>query len=260
MLTDISALGTILGIWAHPDDEAYLSGGLMALARDAGARVVCVTATRGEHGTADPDRWPPSRLAERRTIELTDCLHLLGVTEHHWLGYEDGRCAEASPTVAIAELCDLIDLIRPDTVISFGPDGNTGHPDHQAVARWTAAAVDKAAPVGTRLLQASVTDEWADRWRTVNDRFQVFLPGYPITQPEHTLTLHLTLDQPTVDRKLRALAAQATQTEALIAEMGPATYTEWIADETFTEATPDSTSHPCPRCWWNIDEARWNCS
>ena len=37
-------LGTILGIWAHPDDEAYLSGGLMAIAREHGSRVVCVTA------------------------------------------------------------------------------------------------------------------------------------------------------------------------------------------------------------------------
>ena len=45
---DVAELGTILGIWAHPDDEAYLSGGLMALARDNGQRVVCVTATRGE--------------------------------------------------------------------------------------------------------------------------------------------------------------------------------------------------------------------
>ena len=37
-------LGTVVGVWAHPDDEAYLTGGLMALARDTGARVVCVTA------------------------------------------------------------------------------------------------------------------------------------------------------------------------------------------------------------------------
>ena len=60
MITD---LGTVLGVWAHPDDEAYLSGGLMAMARDAGSRVVCVTATRGELGTPDPQAWPPERLA-----------------------------------------------------------------------------------------------------------------------------------------------------------------------------------------------------
>ena len=48
-------LGTILGIWAHPDDEAWLSAGLMARAVDAGSRIVCVTATRGELGVQDAD-------------------------------------------------------------------------------------------------------------------------------------------------------------------------------------------------------------
>ena len=54
--------GTILGVWAHPDDEAYLSAGLMARARRNGQRVVVVTATPGELGTDDPSRWPPARL------------------------------------------------------------------------------------------------------------------------------------------------------------------------------------------------------
>ena len=49
-------LGTILGVWAHPDDETYLCAGLMASAARAGSRVVCVTATRGELGTGDHDR------------------------------------------------------------------------------------------------------------------------------------------------------------------------------------------------------------
>ena len=46
-VTDAADLGTVLGIWAHPDDETFLSGGLMAMAREAGQRVVCVTATLG---------------------------------------------------------------------------------------------------------------------------------------------------------------------------------------------------------------------
>ena len=52
-------LGTILGVWAHPDDETYLSAGLMAAAVDAGSRVVDVTATRGEGGSMDEEQWPP---------------------------------------------------------------------------------------------------------------------------------------------------------------------------------------------------------
>src|SRR5687767_8857139 len=114
----VAELGTLLGIWAHPDDEAYLSGGLMALARDIGSRVVCVTATRGELGTPDPERWPPQRLAAERTVELARCLEVLGVSEHHWLGYRDGRCADVPVPDAVGKLCDLIDAVRPDTVLT----------------------------------------------------------------------------------------------------------------------------------------------
>ena len=50
----VPAIATLLGVWAHPDDEAYLSSGLMSVVRKGGGRVVVVTATRGEHGTDDP--------------------------------------------------------------------------------------------------------------------------------------------------------------------------------------------------------------
>ena len=103
--TGVAALGTFLGVWAHPDDEAYLSGGLMAMARDVGSRVVCVTATRGELGTTDPVAWPPSRLAAERTGELARSLEILGVTEHHWLGYADGGCADVPAADAVERLC-----------------------------------------------------------------------------------------------------------------------------------------------------------
>src|SRR4051794_33047690 len=65
---------TLLGVWAHPDDEAYLSAGLMAEFRRRGDRVVVVTATLGEHGTADPETWPPARLAAQRHRELRNSL------------------------------------------------------------------------------------------------------------------------------------------------------------------------------------------
>src|SRR3954463_15396505 len=68
-IADATRLGNVLGIWAHPDDEAFLSAGLMAAVRDAGNRVVCVTATSGELGTDDPIRWPPHRLGAVRRHE-----------------------------------------------------------------------------------------------------------------------------------------------------------------------------------------------
>src|SRR5215831_19725313 len=106
---DVRALGTIVGVWAHPDDEAYLSAGLMAAAVDAGNRVVCVTATRGEHGTSDASTWPRTRLARTRTWELEASLAALGVREHHWLTYADGACASAHSPTAIASIRTIID-------------------------------------------------------------------------------------------------------------------------------------------------------
>ena len=233
-VSDVAALGTVLGVWAHPDDEAYLSGGLMALARDAGSRMVCVTATRGEHGTADPQAWPPELLAEERTGELARCLEILGVTEHHWLGYRDGECTQVDAAEAVARLAALIDEVRPDTVLTFGPDGITGHADHRTVSAWATAAFDRAAPPGARLLYSTITD-LEPQWKTLTDQLGVYLPGYPITTPVDRLAVDLVLPPEVSGRKVRALAAQQTQTAGLIALLGLDRYTAWVGNEWFVD-------------------------
>jgi LmbE family N-acetylglucosaminyl deacetylase len=88
---------TVLAVWAHPDDESYLGGGLMAAAAAAGGRVVNVTATLGEHGTPDPVTMPPGRLARIRQHELDHALQALGVSESITLGYEDGTLDTIDP-------------------------------------------------------------------------------------------------------------------------------------------------------------------
>jgi LmbE family N-acetylglucosaminyl deacetylase len=233
---DVSGLGTVLGIWAHPDDEVYLSGGLMAMARDRGQRVVCVTATLGEHGTPDPQRWPPARLARARAAELRGSLAVLGVTEHHLLSLPDGRCADQPFDSVVDRLIAIIDDVRPDTVLTFGPDGFTGHSDHRTVSAWTAAAHARAA-TGARLLHATTTAELIDRWQHVYDRLDVFLTeGLPIRVPSAALALQLRLDDELADRKLVALRAQATQTAALVTTLGEDTMRDWCAVESFLEA------------------------
>ncbi|MDT4997130.1 MAG: mycothiol S-conjugate amidase, partial [Pseudonocardiales bacterium] len=110
-------LGTILSVWAHPDDETYLCGGLMARAVRNGSRVVCVTATRGELGSPDEARWPSGQpLAAVRTKEMDAALAVLGVTEHHWLDYPDGGCADVDQAEAVRRVTELMADVRPDTV------------------------------------------------------------------------------------------------------------------------------------------------
>ncbi|MEX0754409.1 MAG: PIG-L family deacetylase [Actinomycetota bacterium] len=93
--------GTVLGVWAHPDDETYLSAGLMASAVDAGERVVCVTATRGEEGSFDEERWPSDRMGRIREGELLRCLEILGVTDHRWLDMHDGTLPTEDASSAV---------------------------------------------------------------------------------------------------------------------------------------------------------------
>jgi LmbE family N-acetylglucosaminyl deacetylase len=231
----VAELGSILGVWAHPDDEAYLSGGLMALARDNGQRVVCVTATRGELGTPDPAAWPPDLLAAEREQELRRCLGVLGVTEHEWLGYRDGGCAAVPATEAVERLCVVIDRVRPDTVLTFGPDGLTGHDDHRTVSAWVGAAFDRCAPRGTRLLHATLARRRESRWGALTESLGIYPPGLPVLTPDERLAVDLVLDRDTAQRKYRALAAQTTQTAGLIGLMGLADYTAWVGEEAFVE-------------------------
>src|SRR4051812_7443914 len=151
---------TLMGIWAHPDDEAYLSAGLMAEFTRRGDRVVVVTATLGEHGTSDPAAWPPRRLAARRHRELRDSLAALGVDELRLLGYEDGDCARHDGTAAIA--AHIAD-VEPDLIVTFGPDGMTGHPDHRAISGWATDAWAATRPAAT-LWYATQTAGFHRRW------------------------------------------------------------------------------------------------
>src|SRR5690606_23651019 len=142
-LADIASLGTVVGVWAHPDDESYLAGGLMAALVDAGCRVVSLTATLGEQGIPGV---PGAHAARRRRDELAAALEILGVRESHVLDIPDGACPDADEEVAVARIAALVAAVDPDTVLTFGPDGMTGHPDHRTVSRWAGRARAAAGP------------------------------------------------------------------------------------------------------------------
>jgi LmbE family N-acetylglucosaminyl deacetylase len=235
-------LGTVLAVFAHPDDEAYLAGGLMARAADAGRRVACVTATKGELGFPDDDPRSLDERAAVREAELRACLDVLGVTEHHWLGHPDGGCAEVDESRPVAQLCELLEEVRPDTVLTFGPDGQTYHPDHMTVSRWTTLAV-RAAGDGANLLYAAMTPEWVDEFSTVVPMDQVMMTDDPPpTVPADELALWFICDDDLAVRKVQALRCQASQVEPLIAMSGVELYTHLNRDEMYR--APSATDWP----------------
>jgi len=228
-----------MAVFAHPDDEAYLAGGLMAIAVDAGRRVVCVTATKGELGFPDDDPRSIEERAAVRELEMKACLQVLGVTEHHWLGHADGGCNLLDDAVPVAQLCELIEAVRPDTVLTFGPDGQTYHPDHMAVSRWTTRAV-RADGDRARLLYATMTPEWAEAFGAVVPMDQVMMTDDPPpTVPEDELALWFLCDDDLAARKVQALRCQASQVEPLVALSGLEVYTRLNRDEMYRAPTPD---------------------
>ncbi|MGZ4595191.1 MAG: PIG-L deacetylase family protein [Actinomycetes bacterium] len=226
-------LGTILSVGAHPDDETYLCGGLMARATRAGSRVVCVTATRGELGSPDEERWPSGPpLAALRTREMESALAELGVTEHMWLDYPDGGCADVPDAEAVARITALMTDVRPDTVLTFGPDGMTGHPDHISVGRWTTAAFD-AAPDGATLGYATNTPGWLARWRDPLDELNVFMGAEPPSTPVDELLIHDVFEGELLEATVRAIRRQTSQVEPLVHALGDAMLYEGLAEEAF---------------------------
>jgi LmbE family N-acetylglucosaminyl deacetylase len=220
---------TLLGVWAHPDDETFLASGLMLAAREGGDRVVVVTATRGEYGTDDPAAWPADRLGAHRARELDESLAVLGVSEHRWLGYVDGTCDLVPTSTAAAAVGAVVDEIRPDTIVTFGPDGFTGHPDHRAVAGWVQAAWRRVAP-DADLLEAVLPGGFTRRFAGINDTYGIFMDE-PAAEVEPDL--HLRLDGEQLDRKVAALRAQDSQTRRLIDGVGLPTFRRWWAEESF---------------------------
>jgi LmbE family N-acetylglucosaminyl deacetylase len=231
----IDRLGTILGVWAHPDDEAYLMAGTAMSAMNRGARVACVTATAGEAGeTADEGRWPQRDLARIRQQEMAASLATLGIEDHEWLHFPDGGLPGVDPERGTERIAAVIDRVAPDTILTFGPDGMTGHPDHVAVSDWASRAV-AASGGGTRVLAATKTQEWYDEFPAATEA--VFPDGGPCADPDR-LAAAIEIDGEPLDRKFRALQVQASQTAGLIALMGETDYRQWNRLECWVDITP----------------------
>jgi LmbE family N-acetylglucosaminyl deacetylase len=246
MESTVMSRRTLLGVWAHPDDEAYTSAGLMAEFRRRGDRVVVVTATLGEHGTSDPQAWPPARLAARRHAELRNSLAALDVDELRLLGYEDGGCERRDGAAAIA---GVIAEIKPDLIVTFGPDGMTGHPDHRAISRWTTEAWAATRPAAS-LWYATVTPEFHRQWGPINDQIGLWAdqPAPPCASGED-LARSTRLADDLLDLKIAALEAHNSQTRPLIELVGRATYREWWRTESFRGASAPTADERSVRSW-----------
>lgn len=232
-LARIDELGTILSIWAHPDDETYLAGGLMAAAAAGGQHVTCVSATAGERGTDDPVAWPPDRLGRIRRWEANAAMAVLGVTDHRFLDLPDGGLADLDPAEPVKRIAALIAEVSPQTILTFGPDGRTFHPDHQTISRWVGEAWELAGRPG-RVLHESWTVEHLSSWADDHEKWGIYMTDErPAGTPEAGLVVHADLTDDLLDQKIAALCAMHTQISGSVAVLGEAKFRDFNRSEWF---------------------------
>lgn len=140
----------LLLVLAHPDDECFFGGGVLARYARQGVPTALLTLTDGQAGrmgaggrlgTADPKMLGPIRREE-----LKRAAKVLGIHELIMPGWLDGGLKDVPDEVGIALVIRWVRALQPEVLISFGPEGGvSGHPDHRAAWRWTDAAFDRAA-------------------------------------------------------------------------------------------------------------------
>jgi LmbE family N-acetylglucosaminyl deacetylase len=141
------APGPVLLVFAHPDDEILVAPLAAALTRRS-VPVQLVLATAGERGAPADGSIPAGpELARVRTAEAQCSARALGIAPPRFLGFEDGSLGEPSrPTGArlaalSTAIAGVISETSPRAIVTWGPDGGYGHPDHRLVSAVTSAVV-----------------------------------------------------------------------------------------------------------------------
>lgn len=137
----------LMAVFPHPDDETMGLGSTFARYSAEGVETYLVCATHGERGwfvSEGPDPgW--EGVAHIRAVELRCAAEHLGLQEVIFLDYIDGDVDLANSNEIVDKIVTHIRRIKPQVVVTFGPDGNYGHPDHIALSQFTASALVCAA-------------------------------------------------------------------------------------------------------------------
>lgn len=200
---------------AHPDDESFGTGSLIAHAVDLGLRVVVACATRGEAGEGDSED-----LGAQREGELRDAAAILGVDTVEVLGFADSGWDGPTPPGALVDRVaeaaertrDLLRKHRPAIVVTLDPAGSDGHRDHAAIGEATTRAFHDAVDWPASLYHWCIARSLMERWAAVTaaaNPDSVYL-GAPLGRPDAEITTVLDLSA-VLDRRDRAIAAHRSQ-------------------------------------------------
>ena len=218
----------LLVVVAHPDDESFGCGSVLARAAAEGHRTAVLCATRGEAGES---RIAADDLAATREAELRAAARILGVTEVRLLDHRDsgmtgepapGTLVATDPATVVEEVRAVIDELRPDVVVTL--DASDGHRDHAVMRDATLAAIDAAThpPAATYLgcLARSSMVRWADHQRA-QGAGEAYVALSELGTPDEDITLTVDVGAQLATRwdAIRAHASQASPYDGLPPEL-----------------------------------------
>ena len=235
---------SLMTVGAHPDDEAGCSG-CMTKYVERGGRAYVVCATRGDGVDAeikDPAVATRETLGLARVEELRCACAKLGVESPIVLGFQDGEVDKVDTESAAQMLARLVRELKPTVVITHGPEGGYGHPDHIAVYRFTTRAVEIAGDPAVsldlppfapaKLYYTAWPKSYLESVPGFRER-RAMIAGRELTflgVPDEQITTEVDI-HPWLIRKLDALACHRTQFE-MDAETGqPKTFASGLPEE-----------------------------
>jgi LmbE family N-acetylglucosaminyl deacetylase len=121
----------LLCVTAHPDDEAGGFGGSLLLYHARGVETYVICLTPGQAASHRGGHQADEELAAARRQEFAASCQILNVTQGEVLDYPDAKLAYMDVYRVVGELVQRIRRIRPQVMVTFGPEGGvTAHPDH----------------------------------------------------------------------------------------------------------------------------------
>jgi LmbE family N-acetylglucosaminyl deacetylase len=238
----------LAALFAHPDDDAFGIGGTCALHADQ-LELLVVFATSGDAGRIADDT-----LATRQTLgavregEAASAYRVLGVHAGlRFLRYRDGSVADVPAEELVSRFAEALESFRPEVVITFGPEGVTGHEDHVTVGACATEAFHRARErLGDggprRLLYVALSNAELERLgEELRKRgIEPPDPGEPFQPrgvPDERIGIRVDCSS-VVKRKLDALREHRTQAQDL-EEFPQDLWPDVLSTETFTIAWPE---------------------
>jgi LmbE family N-acetylglucosaminyl deacetylase len=239
----------IVCVFAHPDDDTYGVGGSLAHHAEDDVEITVVLATSGEAGRiADPSLATRANLGRIREQEDLDSWRALGLhPDVRFLRHPDGGLARIARRDLRQEVASILSETAPQVVVTFGPDGITGHEDHVAIGAAATEAFDAASAEApgafVRLLHVAVRESDLSRLNELLrerrlEPMDPTLPFMPRGVPDETIGVRVDCSGE-YERKLEALRSHKTQSE--LEDVPFDLWPEILGTESFVLASPERT-------------------